>query len=137
MDRKALVSRHNPANTRLDTRSPLTVGNGEFAFTADITGLQSFPDRYLEGIPLCTQAQWGWHTTPIGEGLNRDDFRLRMYDVNGRRVVTLLNDVLEAGRHDVPWQGRDRSGRVVGSGLYFYRVEAPGFTQSGKMTLTK
>ena len=86
MDRHALVSRHNPVNTRLDTRSPLTVGNGEFAFTADITGLQSSPDRYLRGIPLCTQAQWGWHTTPIPAGLHRDDFRLKMYDVNGRRV---------------------------------------------------
>ena len=86
IDRKVLVRRHNPVNARIDPLSPLTVGNGEFAFTADVTGLQSFYDPYLKGTPLCTQAQWGWHTTPIPEGLNRDDFKLKMYDVNGRSV---------------------------------------------------
>jgi len=86
IDRRVLVRRHNPVNTRLEATSPLTVGNGEFAFTADITGLQSFPDQYLTGIPLCTQAQWGWHTTPMSAGLDPRDFRLKTYEVNGRLV---------------------------------------------------
>ncbi|NUT42072.1 MAG: hypothetical protein HOV86_19025, partial [Thermoactinospora sp.] len=53
IDREALVRRH----TVIDAGCPLTVGNGEFAFTADATGLQTF-------APLGTQAQWGWHTMP-------------------------------------------------------------------------
>ena len=57
----------------VDPRSPLSVGNGEFCFTADITGLQTFPDRYpvgprdaraADGTLLGTQAQWGWHEEP-------------------------------------------------------------------------
>jgi hypothetical protein len=38
--------------------NPLSVGNGEFAFTADITGLQTFAEEYGRGMPLGTMAQW-------------------------------------------------------------------------------
>jgi len=46
ISRRDVVSRHNPTLHRLDPRSPLSVGNGEFAFTADPTGLQTFPQPY-------------------------------------------------------------------------------------------
>jgi hypothetical protein len=42
----------------------LSVGNGEFAFTVDVTGLQTFPEHYENGIPLGTQTQWAWHSNP-------------------------------------------------------------------------
>ncbi len=64
IERESLVRRHNPVLTALNARSPLSIGNGEFAFTADITGLQTFPEAYEETIPLCTQSQWGWHSFP-------------------------------------------------------------------------
>lgn len=73
IDRKALVRRHNVTFNAVDPRSPLTVGNGNFAFTADVTGLQTIPDaypapgRYAEpaGSLLGTQATWGWHSSPV------------------------------------------------------------------------
>lgn len=43
INRQALVQRHNVIVTTADTLSSLTVGNGRFAFTVDVTGLQSFP----------------------------------------------------------------------------------------------
>lgn len=46
IDRYSLVTRHNPVLTAPDKLSPITVGNGEFAFTADVTGLQTFPEFY-------------------------------------------------------------------------------------------
>jgi hypothetical protein len=64
IDRAALVSRHNPVLQQLDPLSALTVGNGEFAFTADVTGLQTFLAEYENAMPLCTMSQWGWHTRP-------------------------------------------------------------------------
>src|ERR1039457_3757181 len=64
INRREVVSRHNPTLLALDPRSPLSVGNGEFAFTADPTGLQTFPQPYEAQMPLCTQSQWGWHTAP-------------------------------------------------------------------------
>ena len=68
IDRHALVTRNIPVVTRLDTLSSLSVGNGRFAFTADVTGLQSFPEHYKNGVCLGTQSEWGWHSFPNSEG---------------------------------------------------------------------
>ncbi len=69
IDRRALVSRHDPRVRAVDFTSPLTVGNGGFAFTMDATGLQTFVDAYHEhGIPLETQARWAWASDPNPRG---------------------------------------------------------------------
>jgi len=86
IDRKALVSRHNPVLRKLDPLSPLSIGNGEFAFTADITGLQTFASEYEKSITLCTMSQWGWHTSPLPTGLDPKALRLTQYDTHGRSV---------------------------------------------------
>ncbi|MDO9155169.1 MAG: hypothetical protein Q7U47_15920 [Paludibacter sp.] len=62
IDRKALVNRNNPQVSSFDSLASFSVGNGEFAFTVDATGLQTFPHKYSKGIPLGTQSQWGWHS---------------------------------------------------------------------------
>lgn len=81
IDRYSLVMRNNPVLESPDTRSPFTVGNGEFAFTADVTGLQTFHDEYRY-FPLCTMSQWGWHSFAV----NRDYSKLKLtqYDTYGR-----------------------------------------------------
>jgi hypothetical protein len=86
INRKALVSRHNPVLRKLDPLSPSSIGNGEFAFTADVTGLQTFPAAYEKSMPLCTMSQWGWHTTPLPAGLDPKALRLTQYDTHGRMV---------------------------------------------------
>ncbi len=86
LDRRAIVSRHNPEFHSVDTNAPLSVGNGEFAFTADFTGLQTFPEQYERTIPLCTQSQWGWHSFPIPAGLDPSQFQLEMFETYGRKV---------------------------------------------------
>jgi len=102
IDRRALVARHNPVIHKPDCLSPLSVGNGEFAFTADITGLQTFPGLYQKGIPLATQSQWGWHTLPNTEGYNVESYPLTYYDSHGREVGHLYSRV--KGRKDeVRW----------------------------------
>jgi len=68
IDRYKLVSRNNPRLTAVDTLGALTVGNGEFACTVDITGLQTFQKDYSKGMPLGTQSQWGWHSFPNVNG---------------------------------------------------------------------
>ena len=86
IDRHAVVYRHNPVVTKFDPFSALTVGNGEFAFTADVTGLQTFTDECEKTFPLCTTAHWSWHTTPAPAGIRREDFRYKDYDTFGRKV---------------------------------------------------
>jgi hypothetical protein len=96
IDRKALVDRHIPELNKADSLSPFTVGNGEFAYTVDITGLQTFPDYYERGIPLCTQSQWGWHTSPNSKNYNLDQ-TFRYYDTYGREVSYASMQDSEAG----------------------------------------
>jgi hypothetical protein len=86
IDRAALVRRHDPVLRKLDPLAPLSIGNGEFAFTADVTGLQTFPEEYEALAPLCTMSQWGWHTTPRPAGLEGKELRLTAYDTYGREV---------------------------------------------------
>ena len=73
IDRKALVMRHNVTQTHIDKLSPLSVGNGRFCYTADITGMQTFPELYREGIPLSTMSEWGWHRFPNTENYQLSD----------------------------------------------------------------
>lgn len=86
IDRQALVTRHNVVLERFDVENPLTVGNGEFAFTADATGLQTFPELFTNTIPLGTLSQWGWHTAPNPEGWSIEKFAFQEFDVFGRKV---------------------------------------------------
>ncbi len=63
--------------------------------------------------------------------------RMRVFDISGRVVATLVDRQLPAGFHNVVWQGRDDNGARVASGIYFYRVEAPGHVVQRKMMLLK
>lgn len=62
INRKSVVSRNNPIISNIDPLNALSVGNGHFATTVDITGLQSFPEHYTNGIPLCAMSDWAWHS---------------------------------------------------------------------------
>lgn len=84
--RADLVRRHNPSLKSLDPAAPLSIGNGEFAFTADVTGLQSFPESYNSAMPLCTMSQWGWHTSPRSSGPDAVNLRLSQFETHGRKV---------------------------------------------------
>jgi hypothetical protein len=68
IDRHALVTRHNISLSGVDPHAPLMVGNGQLGFTADITGLQTFPEQYSDLAPLLTMAQWAWHSFPNPKG---------------------------------------------------------------------
>ena len=91
IDRHALVNRHNVQSKKFEKLSPLSVGNGKFAFTADLTGLQTFADFYQAGaIPLTTMAQWGWHTIPNTSNYKYEDTFLEV-DTYGRKVSYNIN----------------------------------------------
>src|SRR5512135_775281 len=86
IDRQALVRRHMIVLTNADPLTPLSVGNGEFAFTADITGLQTFPEFHEKGMLLSTMSQWGWHSFPNPEHFSLRDV-LVPYQSHGRQVL--------------------------------------------------
>ncbi|MEP7266756.1 MAG: hypothetical protein ABI844_03945 [Saprospiraceae bacterium] len=85
IDRHRIVSRHNVVISEIDSMGSLSVGNGNFAFTIDPTGLQSFPEFYKNGVPLGTQSDWGWHRFP-NDSLFTFEETYKSYLLNGRNV---------------------------------------------------
>ena len=86
INRQAVVERHLVHNTTTDTLSSLSVGNGAFAVTVDVTGLQTFPLYYEKGVPLGTESEWGWHSFPNTKSYKFEQSQ-RPYLLNGRNVV--------------------------------------------------
>ena len=63
--------------------------------------------------------------------------RLRVYNVAGQLVRTLVDGRLTADRYDVKWDGTNNGGRKVASGVYFYRIEAGKYNRTRKMVLLR
>jgi hypothetical protein len=62
---------------------------------------------------------------------------LAVFDVSGRRVITLVDRVMPEGLSSVAWDGRDRRGSQVSSGVYFYRIVEGSNVETRKMLLLK
>ncbi len=72
-----------------------------------------------------------------GERIAAAHIDLRIFDVRGRTVRTLVNGAQAPGRYAIVWDGRDERGNALGTGMYFYRLQTPTFTQAKKMMLVK
>jgi subtilisin-like proprotein convertase family protein/Zn-dependent metalloprotease len=76
--------------------------------------------------------------TTIKFDLPRDGrVALRVYDLSGRAVRTLVDGDLVRATHTYQWDGTDDAGRRLASGTYYYRVESDQRVATGKMTLVK
>jgi flagellar hook assembly protein FlgD len=60
-----------------------------------------------------------------------------IYDILGHEVRTLVNNQQNAGFNSIVWNGKDRFGRTVGTGVYFYRISSERFIKTRKMILLK
>lgn len=85
IDREQVVRRHNVLISKPDSLASLTIGNGGFAFTADVTGLQTFPAYYQKGVPLGTQSEWGWHSFPNTENYKREE-TWKAFELEGKKI---------------------------------------------------
>lgn len=66
IDRHAIVSRYNPVRNASSASTPMQVGNGHFAFGADVTGLQTF-------LPFAIMSDWGWKNDSLPAGTSEAD----------------------------------------------------------------
>jgi hypothetical protein len=77
-------------------------------------------------------------TTVISFSLpNAEKVRLKIYNILGQEVKTLLDEEKPAGMHQLIWDGKDRNGAVVSSGLYFYKLETASFREVKRMVFLK
>jgi len=70
---------------------------------------------------------------PFTLGLSAEPVSLTIYNTLGQEVRKLELGVLPAGRHQAEWDGRDEKGQVLSSGVYLYRLQAGGWSATGKM----
>jgi hypothetical protein len=86
---------------------------------------QSRPNPVLSGTELAFEME------------NPAQTSLRIYDLTGKMVRTVLQGNLSAGRHTARWDARDASGNPVSSGVYYYRLEAGGLTATKQLVVTR
>ena len=65
------------------------------------------------------------------------DVRIDIYNINGQLINTLVNKKQAAGNHVVVWNGTNKNGNLVSSGIYFYSMTANSYKSVKKMTLMK
>ncbi|MEL6823956.1 MAG: FlgD immunoglobulin-like domain containing protein, partial [Calditrichota bacterium] len=72
-----------------------------------------------------------------GNGLTASPVTLRIYNVAGQLVNTLIDEPIDSGSYSVVWNGRDDAGNEVASGVYIYRLVTGDFVQTRKMMLIR
>ncbi len=67
----------------------------------------------------------------------KGETKLAIYDIKGRKVITMLDAVLEAGTHSLIWNGNNEAGKEAASGIYFYELTWNGQEVRNKINLIK
>jgi hypothetical protein len=113
---------HNQTVTvGLQPEGPTTVGGSRFAYELDA----NVPNPFNPSTTIRYQ---------IG---GTDEVTLRVYDVAGHLVRTLVDARRSPGTYAARWDGRDEHGRGVASGVYFYQLRAGDFSRTRRMVLLK
>jgi hypothetical protein len=111
----------------------------------DVIYWMEYPVWYMETeeIPLATKLSQNYPNpfnpvTTIKFGLKeKGHVSLRIYDVAGRLVRTLVDEVRKAGSYEELWDGKNNRGTHVASGVYFYRFKTRDFEKTRKMVLLR
>jgi len=62
---------------------------------------------------------------------------IKIFNIQGKQIASLLNEYKKSGNHTISWDGKDKNGREVASGVYYYRIVTPFNTATRKMTLLR
>ncbi|MCF7793961.1 MAG: lamin tail domain-containing protein [Candidatus Cloacimonetes bacterium] len=133
-----------PEGTYIYNVAAVFTGGYEGDWSADVEVIHTEPggnDPNL--IPLVTSLEGNYPnpfnpTTTIAFGLNQDEtVDLVIYNIKGEKVRTLVSGELEAGYHNILWNGKDDSGKQTSSGVYFYKMKAGTYQSTKKMILMK
>ncbi len=112
-----------------------------YAFSYTKSGGSGKPDPDIQSL---LADRLGAHPNPFNpsttisfELSKAGHVKLEIFNVNGALITTLADEVREAGRHDILWNGRDAKGVSVATGIYFYRLDAAGEIITKKMMLLR
>lgn len=110
--------------------------NGEFVFENVITDVKT--EEQPTGFRLYQNYPNPFNPSTIIRFVveTQHAVSLRVYDILGREVKTLISQQLSPGEHSVTWNGTNNNGQGVSAGVYFYRLVTDDFIQTKKMVLT-
>jgi hypothetical protein len=125
-------------------------GNGTLLGKTEIT-LTRHPDDRAEDLLLCSDNQlptnfnlsqnypnpFNMQTTIVFQLPYRSPVSIRIYNMNGKEICTLLQKEMDTGFHKIQWNARDNRNRTLDSGIYIIRLETEDFIQSKKMVLIR
>ncbi|MBM4403853.1 MAG: T9SS type A sorting domain-containing protein [Candidatus Cloacimonetes bacterium] len=101
------------------------VGNDDAVNASPIQLGQNYPNPFNPTTTIAfSTRQTGW-------------VKVSIYNLKGQLIKTLSDTEMPAGEHSLTWDGTDHEGASVSSGVYFYRLQAAGHTQTRKMLLMK
>jgi len=121
--------------------TPIVVTNANIPTIAIV--ITDLSDGDISAIPTVTTLKANYpnpfnpSTTIAFDVANAGRVSIEIYNIKGQRVKSLVNDSFDVGPHIVVWNGDDAAGHAVGSGVYFYRMTAPGYSSVRKMLLMK
>ncbi len=158
VDFHVVVSIANPAETLLIRTENVSTGTRSSTFAGSWTavstnhriraivttaaGLTSVQSGNA-GVPVVFDLEQNYPnpfnpTTRIGYTVGeRGMVTLDVFDLLGRSVATLVNEVQPAGSYQIVWNGRNSANMPVTSGVYFYRLRSGGFSKTARMVLLK
>jgi hypothetical protein len=126
-------------------------GNHVWVVTAVYSTGESTPSNVFNGtvsnnidqIPAVTKLTGNYPnpfnpTTTISYSIHKAaNVTLEIYNLKGQKIATLVNEHQNANNYKIVWDGKDESGKTVGSGVYFYKLKAGKYTATKKMIMMK
>jgi hypothetical protein len=138
----ATTARINAAAKELENEINWTMGGLPGLCINPCTDVNGVPDQ--DGASAAMTRLYQNHPNPFNPrtairfSLAADGpAKLIIYDVNGRRIRTLVDNGLKAGMHEVVWDGTDDAGRTVTSGVYWSQLQAGDYSSNKKMVVLK
>ena len=125
--------------------SPVANPAEKYTLTFSVSTITDAPDAAVLPRTLTLSQNYpnpftgtGYAVTTIGYGVPRNSFvTIKVYNLVGREVRTLVSEVKQAGTHAAIWDGRDNDGNSMQSGIYIYKISNGTSSLSRRMLLSR
>ena len=128
-DNTTYICQLRVVDSREETLIPVTLNVGEVSSPGMLPAVTELKGNYPNPFNPETTIHYSLkEASPVS---------IKIYNIKGQCVRTLINAFEEAGYHTAIWQGKDDNNKSVTSGVYFYRLKSNGYTSTKKMLLLK
>ncbi len=112
-----------------------THGQGVYSGTVPVTSVELVENTTPSSFSLGQNYPNPFNpsTTIRYEIPNQGNVQVKVFDLAGREIVSLVDAAQTPGTYTVTWDGKDRAGNSVASGIYFYRLQAGGFSETKRL----